>query len=197
MKIILIALVTLIALPAIAQENQEMTLPYHNIPTAPETYNAGTVISRMIDGLGFRYYWATEGLTDKDLAYEPGNDGRTAGQTMEHLLGLSRVILNSAEKEPNDRTKPQKLDLSFKEQRKETLHNFHKASLIFKEATDLSDFSIVFKSDKGSREFPFWNNINGPIEDAIWHAGQIVVLRRSAGNPIAKGVNVFLGTKTD
>ncbi len=194
MKRIIIGIVSLFSVAMYAQT--ETKLPYDQIPEAPETYTSGTVISRMIDGLGFRYYWATEGLTEKELNYQPGNQGRTAEQTMEHLLGLSRVILNSAKKLPNDRTKPQKLDLSYAEKREETLNNFKEASEIFKKSTDLSEFSIIFKSKSGSNEFPFWNQINGPIEDAVWHAGQIVVLRRSAGNPISKGVNVFLGKKT-
>lgn len=197
MKHIIVILFITIGYTITAQTNSTMMLPYSQIPEAPETYNAGTVISRMIDGLGFRYYWATEGLTEKDLNYEPGNEGRTANQTMEHLLGLSRVILNSARKLPNDRTQPQKLDLSYEEKRSETLNNLKEASLIFKSVEDLSGFSIVFTSANGSRDFPFWNNINGPIEDAIWHAGQIVVLRRSAGNPINPKVNVFLGKLND
>ena len=176
---------------------QESNLPYAKIDAEPETYKAGTVVSRMIDGLGFRYYWATDGLTEKDLAYEPGNDGRTIRETMGHLLGLSRLILNSARKLPNDRTQPQVLDLPYNEQRAETLNNFKEASEIFKYADDLSEFSIVFSNANGSRAFPFWNNINGPIADAIWHSGQVVTLRRIAGNPINPKVNVFLGKLND
>jgi hypothetical protein len=37
--------------------------------------------------------------------------------------------------------------------------------------------------------------INGPITDAIYHTGQVVSFRRTSGNPIPKGVNVFLGVK--
>ena len=190
-------LICFINFTSVSQEIMENKLPYYQIPEAPESYTSGTVISRMIDGLGFRYYWATEGLTEKELNYEPGNEGRTAGETMDHLLGLSNVIVNSARKVANDRTVPQEKLVSYKEKRKQTLNNFKEASEIFRKATDLSEFTIVFMSEKGSSEFPFWNQINGPIEDAIWHAGQIVVLRRSAGNPIAKGVNVFLGKKNE
>ena len=31
---------------------------------------------RMIDGLGFRYYWSTDGLRAKDLAYQPKGEGQ-------------------------------------------------------------------------------------------------------------------------
>ena len=42
-------------------------------------------------------------------------------------------------------------------------------------------------------EFPFWNQLNGPIEDAVWHCGQIVAFRRASGNPISKKISVFTG----
>jgi hypothetical protein len=42
-------------------------------------------------------------------------------------------------------------------------------------------------------EFPFWNQINGPISDALWHCGQVVMNRRASGNPLQLGVNVFVG----
>ena len=42
---------------------------YYEIPDYPSEYNECTVVARLIDGLGFRYYWATEGLRDEDLAF--------------------------------------------------------------------------------------------------------------------------------
>ena len=50
-------------------------------------------------------------------------------------------------------------------------------------------FKIIF----GDKAYPFWNAINGPIADALWHCGQIVSFRRSSGNPFPKGVSVFTG----
>ncbi len=168
------------------------SLPYASIPEAPQEYTAGAVIARMVDGLGFRYYWATEGLTDNELDYAPGNEGRTIRQTLTHLYGLSEVIANSAKKEATDRTKKTP-DMTFEETRKATLMNFKTASELFLKTDDLGGLPVIFQRANGESEFPFWNNINGPIEDAVWHAGQIVVLRRSAGNPINPKVNVFLG----
>ena len=46
-------------------------LPFKSIPQYPDNYKSGNIIQRMIQGLGYRYYWATEGLTDKDLKYRP------------------------------------------------------------------------------------------------------------------------------
>ena len=78
------------------------TLPYYEIPDAPEVYNAATVTARMVDGLGFRYYWATEGLRPEDLAYEPGNGGQSCSTVVEHVLGLSRFVLRTVKGEVHD-----------------------------------------------------------------------------------------------
>lgn len=165
---------------------QAQDLPYYEIPEPAKEYTSGSVASRMIDGLGFRYYWATEGLTEKDLAYQPNKDSRTTGQTIDHILGLSQVIVNAAYNKPNGEEQP---EMTFAQKRRKTLLNLKEASDILKGKTDLSEFKIIF----GKNEFPFWNNINGPIADAIWHSGQIASFRRSSGNPFPKGVSVFTG----
>jgi len=168
------------------------TLPYYEIPAAPDMYNAATVAARMVDGLGYRYHWATEGLRTEDLAYEPGNDGQNCSTVLEHILGLSRFILRTIKKEVHDNNDNYP-ELTWEQQRKSTLNNFKEASEILRETGDISDFKIIFKRDENTSEFPFWNLINGPIADAIYHSGQIVSYRRSAGNPINPNVSVFRG----
>ena len=179
-----------------AQTISNDSLPYAEIPHAPEAVTPGSVLSRVIDGLGFRYYWASQGLVKDDLDYAPGNDGRNIAETLGHIYGLSDMILNAAKNLPNDRTK-QLEKLAFTDQRKKTLENLKEASVLFAAATDLTEHKIIFESKKGTKTYPFWNGINGPIEDAIWHTGQIAVMRRSAGNPIHSKVNVFLGRLND
>ena len=180
----------------IAQETMNDKLPYYKIPEAPTSYTPGTVVSRMIDGLGFRYFWATEGLTDENLAYKPSEEGRTIAETMDHLYSLSRTILNSAEKKASDFTVASE-ELTSIEKRKKTLENFKTASELFRVAENLEEHKIVFIRKNGKAEFPFWNQINGPIEDAVWHAGQIVMMRRAAGNPFNSKVSVFTGNVRD
>jgi len=179
-----------------SQDKQPQDLPYHQIPEYPENYTAGTVVSRMIDGLGFRYYWATDGLRGEDLTYKPSDSNRTIEETLDHLYGLSSVIYNSAIKKINDRTQTKEAPLSYEEKRKRTLFNLKKASEIFLEVEDLNDHLVIFKSKSGTFENPFWNQINGPIEDAVWHSGQIVLMRRASGNPIDSKVNVFRGIRS-
>lgn len=166
------------------------TLPYYEIPEAAKEYTAGTVASRMVDGLGFRYYWATEGLTAKDLAFQPNDEARTSGETIDHILGLTQMIVNATLQVANGASQP---TMTFAEKRKKTLLNIQKASKILRKSTDISKFKIIFKRGNNTSEFPFWNQLNGPISDALWHVGQVVSFRRSSGNPLPKGISVFTG----
>jgi len=175
-----------------SQEVKNNNLPYYQIPDAPEKYTAGTVAARMVDGLGFRYHWATEGLRAEDLIYRPSEKGRTCGEAIDHILGLTNVIVNATTNTAND-SSVKKAELSFEEKRKKTLENLKKASDILRASDDLTDFNLIFTSERGTSEFPFWNNINGPIADAIWHTGQVVLLRRASGNPFNSKVSVFNG----
>ncbi|WKK64819.1 hypothetical protein [Lutimonas zeaxanthinifaciens] len=172
-----------------AQNNKD--LPYYEIPEAPENFSGGTVLSRMVDGLGFRYYWATEGLRSEDLVFRPSEEARTTEETIDHILSLSSVILNSALNKVNEGNDFK--NLTFEEKRKLTLHNLKKASDIFRESENLDDFKIVFKGKSGLNTYPLWNQINGPIADAIWHCGQVVSFRRTSGNPFNGKASVFLG----
>lgn len=167
--------------------NSQNKLPYYEIPQEAEEFTAGTVVGRMIDGLGFRYYWATDGLTEEDLEYKPSREAKTAGETIDHVLSLSIVIKNAALKVPH---KEVKSEMTFAEKRKATLENLKLASDIFRKSTDVSQHKIIF----GEKEHPIWNAINGPIADATWHAGQLASFRRASGNPINSKINHFTGT---
>lgn len=171
---------------------QEEEIPYSEIPDYSDEYTSGTVAARMIDGLGFRYYWATNGLTEKDLSFKPSDEARTTAETIDHLFGLSNVIVNSTLNKVNDRSS-KNTELTYAQKRKQTLINFKTAADILRSSDDISIFKIIFKSDKGTAEYPFWNNINGPIADAIWHCGQVVSFRRSSGNPYNSKASLFTG----
>ena len=167
---------------SIGMAQDKEILPYYEIPEHADNYTAGSVASRMLDGLGFRYYWATEGLRVEDLAYKPSESGRTSAETIDHLLGLSNFIFNSISTE---KSSDKNETLTFIEKRKQTLLNIKKASEILRTIDDVSQFD--------NDRFPFWNIINGPTSDALWHCGQVVMLRRASGNPFNSKVNVFSG----
>ncbi|MFL0354659.1 hypothetical protein [Xanthomarina sp. GH4-25] len=168
-----------------AQENMEQTLPFYELPDYPETYTAGTVAGRMVESLGFRYYWATESLTEADLNYKPSENARSTSETINHIYSLSLVIVNSTLKKPNTKSV---VEMTFEEKRIQTLLNLEIAANILKASDDISQYKII-----GDKEIPFWNEINGPIADAIWHCGQIASFRRSSGNPINSKVDHFNG----
>ena len=177
---------------------QEMELPYHQIPDYPEDYGPGNVVSRMIDGLGFRYYWATEGLTQKDLDYKPSEDGRTCLETLEHIHNMSKMILNAADAIPNVREEnlPKHSSETLREM---TLENLKAASakMLGKQAEDFKESKVVFQNGDQQSSFPYWNMLNGMLSDCIYHTGQIVLLRRASGNPSNPNVSVFLGKLRD
>ncbi len=177
------------------EKEMEKEVPFYSIPDAAESYTPASVAARMIEGLGFRYRWATENLTEHDLAYAPDSTARTSMQTMEHILGLSNTILNAVKNAPNTRSSSDE-EPSWEEIRLQTLNNFQQASELLKADidTDLNDHKIIFKRGDRTSEFPFWNLINGPISDALWHCGQVVSFRRASGNPMNPNVNVFRGT---
>lgn len=169
-------------------------LPYREIedPTGP--YTATTVTARMLDGLGFRYYWATEGLRSEDLSYKPSEEARTTDETLNHILGLSEVILNSLKQVPNTGNTSHG-DLTFMKKRALTLQIIKKASDLLKasEPGQMAEYNIIFQYDGQTSEYPFWYQLNGPIADALWHVGQVVSFRRSAGNPLPSGVSFLSG----
>lgn len=191
----LVSLIFSIVFNMTQAQNINKDLPYYEIPEAPENYSGGSVLSRMVDGLGFRYFWASEGLRTGDLAFRPSKEARTTGETIDHILGLSTVILNSALHKVNEGNDFN--EMTFDEKRIRTLTNLKTASDIFRKNENLDDFKIVFKGKSGLRTYPLWNQINGPIADAIWHCGQIASFRRSSGNPINGKASVFLGKLRD
>ncbi|WP_445381801.1 DinB family protein [Robiginitalea sp. IMCC43444] len=178
-----------------AQTSKDSDLPYQQIPDYPENYGAETVVKRLLDGLGFRFYWATEGLKEADLSYKPSPEGRSLQETLDHILGLSEVIRQSARKEKVIRGERPAAGLNWQAKRALVLQNIQVASRLFETTESLDIHPMIFSYPKGERSYPFWNMINGPISDALWHCGQIVLLRRAAGNPMPIGVNVLEGIR--
>lgn len=184
MKIGVICVIMLASLTAMAQRD---TLPYAAFPPAPDHYSAGTVVARLLDGLGFRYFWATEGLRPTDLTFRPGPEARTSRETLEHIYYLSTMIINIIDRNQT----PTVQYKTFEELRKATLDNIKKASTIIAGYSN-SDMENL-KADFQGKRLPFWNMINGPISDCLWHIGQVVSFRRSSGNPFSDKVELYLG----
>ncbi len=187
----LIVIVVILQMHALAAQD----LPMREIPAYPENYSEGTILARFTEGLGFRYYWATEGLTEKDLAYKPSVDARTSRETMEHLYGLSRFIYDTVHGDAI-RSSAEYKEFEFDQLRAETLALLEKSSETLRN-TPFQPHDITFAPNAAGEvtTLPYWHLINGPISDALYHTGQIVSFRRASGNPIPSGVSVFMGTK--
>lgn len=172
---------------------QEATHYYAELPAYPQAYTAGAVASRMIDGLGFRFYWATEGLRPDDLEYKPSADARTSLETIEHIYQMSFMIRNATTGTAN--VAGQAPGLPYSEMRLKALDNFKEASERLRETVDgdMINHKVISKRGDATSEFPFWNLLNGPIADCLWHTGQLVTFRRSSGNPFNSNVSVFTG----
>lgn len=174
-------------------EDGKDVLPFQDITTYPDTYSSETMVARMIDGLGFRFYWATEGLTVTDLAYRPHVEARTSEETIDHIMGLSNIIINAIKNKPNIASGVETSPKTFAEKRKIILNNLFEARQHLVTSVNVDDVKIIFERKEGRTELPIWNLINGPIADAIWHVGQVVSFRRASGNPFNAKVNLMMG----
>ena len=175
---------------------QEQSLPFAEIPPAPNHYDPAALIARTVEGLGFRYYWASLDLRKEDLAYRPSEKGKSTLETIEHLYSLSETIFKISQNEPNIRP-PQGMPKDYISLRKETLLYLQKAAQTFRNmpTETMASLEVIFEIEGKKSSYPLWHLLNGPLADALYHTGQVVSFRRSSGNPIASGVNVFLGKK--
>ena len=188
--------ITLILILTMTSMYSQKKLPFYQIPEAPNEISSTNIMLRMVQGLGFRYHWATQDLTEKDLKYRPSKDAISNFETIKHIYNLSNTIYNSTKTSTNIRSE-KKVPTDYRSLRRETLNNLKLTSEAFESFNDeeLKNVKIIIQRKSGNYEFPIWNLINGPISDAIYHTGQLVSFRRTSGNPIPKGVNVFLGIK--
>jgi len=153
---------------------------YYRIPTYPDHVSATSVLTRLLDGLGFRFYWATEGLRAEDYAFRPAKDTMNIEELVTHVWELMNWVSSSALNKPYEEPKD---GPAARGEALRIIHDLRETMLSMSEG-DLGKLHI--------RDKPFWNLINGPFSDALTHTGQINSFRRLAGNPVA-GANVFLG----
>ncbi len=168
-----------------------MSTYFKQIPKITTKITVTTSIARFIDGLGFRYFWATENLTEKEHAFSPGKGSMSIMELNLHIYDLAFITYTTFGGNP---TYKKEAFTTFEATREEILTLFQKLSVHLKtNAIDLT--TCNFYAKKYNQEFSFWYMLNGPIADALTHVGQITSWRRLAGNPQTEGVNVFLGEK--
>ena len=163
-------------------------LPYYRIPEAPESMSATTVLIRLIDGLGFRYRWATEGLRVEDMEFQPCNSSMKVWELLAHIHGLLLVSEGFITGKELEEITPVRLE----ERRRKTLDAVLRIREALLELDDEFLGNRMYSPPWDEREFPIWNLINGPMSDALTHVGQIASWRRINENPILKA-RVFHG----
>ena len=164
-------------------------LPYTKIPEPPHEMSAATVLVRMVDGIGFRYRWATEGLREEDMNFQPCSTSMKVWELLAHihgLLAISESYLTDAE-----RVKIGPLELE--ERRRQTLDTVLRIRGSLLEHDDDYLAEREYKVPWAPGPLPVWYLINGPLSDALTHIGQIASWRRINDNPILRA-NVFFGT---
>ena len=153
---------------------------YYRIPRYPDHLSSTSVLTRLLDGLGFRFYWATEGLRPEDYAYRPADDTMSIEELTIHVWALMNWVSSSSLKKTY---KKPKNGAEAREKALVIIHDLRRTILAMSDK-DLEKLRIRGK--------PFWHLINGPFSDALTHTGQINSFRRLSGNPVA-GANVFEG----
>lgn len=166
-----------------------MRNPYgYEIGSFPGKLDGTGVLSRLVDGLAFRFYWATEGLRPEDFAFRPGPDSMSMIELHQHVLNLAftikQTVLDAPERERCGTEDPAAI-------REEVLD----ALRLVRERLDALDDEQLATHQivkQGGARYPVWNIVNGPISDALTHVGQINAWRRLSGNPTG-AVDVFSG----
>lgn len=155
-------------------------VPFYEIPDYPEGVSGASVLVRLVDGLGFRFRWATEGLSKEDYEFRPAPDCMSIEELVRHVWRLVNWVCQTLRIGDH----PKQEDIF--QTRKSVLEMAHtlRAALLSMDEEELAAARI--------RDKPFWHIINGPIADALTHVGQINSFRRLAGNPTPKA-SVFMG----
>ncbi len=154
---------------------------FQTLDAYPDRQDAVGVLLRLIDGLGYRFHWATAELTASDYAFSPGAGCQTIGALVAHVWGLvnwihATVAGEGAAWRPSDPA----------EQR---LHALALLSAVRDRLATLDGDALFALHIDGH---PFWHLLNGPLSDALTHVGQIASFRRLHGNPVPKH-SVFRG----
>jgi len=152
----------------------ESTSFFESYPPEPQEVSVSNAIARMIDGLGYRLYWAMRGLREEECAYRLCADAKSIDEIIRHIFGLVNwvhihICGRQIERPAN-----------IIEQGYETLSALEhlRDHFISIDDSDLQKYRLEDRS--------FWSFINMPLSDALNHVGQVRILRRAAGNPVEK-----------
>jgi len=163
-------------------------MPYLRIPEPPGKMSATSVLIRLLDGIGFRYRWVTEGLNKEDMWFQPCETSMNIWEVLEHINELTNFIeafINGKDARKYDNP-PQNAHTPtcLNEMRRSTLDAISRTrnSLTFHDDRYLANRKHPVPGEVGG--FPLWSLINGPLCDTLTHIGQIASWRRINNNPV-------------
>jgi hypothetical protein len=164
----------------------ETAFDFRSLPPGPDAVSGSAVLVRLVEGIGFRFLWATEGLRDADLSVRPTPETMGIAEQAGHVLELVAWVAMAAGAIPAGSRTPDPPP-SFLEVRQRVL------ALLRARFAAMSEGEIgAIRIPTRTGPVPWPHLVNGPLADALTHIGQINVLRRASGNPTPKA-NVFLG----
>jgi hypothetical protein len=162
---------------------------FRSLPPGPESVTGSAVFVRLVEGIGFRFFWATESLRENDLSFRSTPETMSIADQAGHVLELTAWVAVAAGAIPAGPQGPES-PLPFPEVRRRVLEIL---SLLRARFAGMSDEEIgTIRIGSRAGPVPWPHLVNGPLADALTHVGQIAVLRRANGNPVPKA-NVFLG----
>jgi hypothetical protein len=159
-----------------------MKTHFRSVTSYPQQENANGILMRLIDGLGFRFYWATEGLTEDDYSFSPGGGCQTIGELIGHVWGLVNWMHLNVLGEGISDQRPE--DLA--ERREQVFQGLYDIRSHVEAIGQEELFALQIEGR------PLWHMINGPLSDALTHTGQINSFRRLNGN-VVPAHRPFLG----
>lgn len=175
---------------------------FHSLPAPPaDTPCGSTVLARLVDGLAFRYRWATHGLDREDLRFRPCDDAMTLDELLDHLRYLARWMHTNvrAAKLSHDPVPYPECCAGLADPAGDPDVLIHQTlSALADLRADILDLGeegltrVVLIGGREPTAFPVWNLINGPLSDALTHVGQVTSWRRILGKPVPKH-DVFRG----
>ncbi len=159
---------------------KEITGDFHNIPDPPSSPSAGAILGRLMDGIGFRFRWATEGIRVGDLSFRPAADCISLGELLSHVVELLSWVAESVGMAPTyELMKSEDPEIL----RGRTLELAAALAARFKGMSEAALGALTIHSSFRGDTLPVWNIVNGPLSDSLTHVGQILSWRRIAGVP--------------
>lgn len=170
MNLIKLVLIFSLFMSSFSYSQDNLTkLPYNKRPKYPKKITAGIVMAKMVDELGYKYYWATDSLLNDELRYT-FHSGNLPRLLLKGVSQMSENIINSTSE--NKMKSELKLEeMSFEDLRKNTLFNLKEASSILIKNSDTSFFLN-------------WNLFMKSIAFSDTYCDQIILFRENIGNPI-------------